>query len=181
MADTTKENPQQRASRYIDEMKDEPHSPGEVRQLLNAIKTMPLSRNEVEDIGDTAPPRIGNMPAVLQVRRGDVFIAPGVGGKKRPWAILNVRGDVVTATAMSSGNKAPNLVQTECRFWRGSWVGGATAQFPVQMVVSHITRPLTDFAALLEAEALIIKALVGEAPAIPNVIEFRSSREKTAA
>lgn len=163
------ETPQARAARYIAELDKKSYTQGEVKTLLHAIETLQ----------DKTPGPTVSMSPVEDIQRGDVFIAPGVGGKNRPWAVTRVYEDYVVAIALSSGDKAPNMIEIDCRFWQGSWIGSASAQFPIQMAQKGVTRPLTNLDQLAEAEAALIRALTGAAGEVidlPTTATFKTRR-----
>ncbi len=105
------------------------------------------------------------------IRRGDVFWHKVVGGKKRPWITLSVRSDLVVAVAMSSGNSAPRMVQAQCRFWAGSWIGTTTTLVNAEEARQSITRPYTNLEHLREIEAHVaelhgLRSIKGRRPTL---------------
>ena len=92
---------------------------------------------------------------VEELRRGDVFWHKLVGGKIRPWIALSVRSELVVAVAMSSGDSAPRMIQAQCRYWQGSWVGTTTTLVNAEEAQKSVTRPYTNLDHLTEIEARI--------------------------
>lgn len=149
----SKETPRDRAKRFMNEVSEsskETYPKGDVKTMLNNIvgaSGIPVrSANNFSDEGCRAP------ACLDELRRGDVFIAKAVGGKVRPWIVLRAADDVVTAVSMSSGDSAPNMVRSECRYWPGSWIGSTLAQFPIDKALAEVTRPYTNLPHLRAVE-----------------------------
>ena len=150
------EIPQTRARRLMDEIDtraQDKFTKGDVKLLLNNIAQMPLSQARPE-----APDAEGCRAPVLveSIRRGDVFIAKTIGGKVRPWVVLHVSGDVVTATGLSSSESAPGLLPSQCRYWPDAWLGGAVCTFARETATAEVTRPYTARQHLSEVEAAFL-------------------------
>jgi hypothetical protein len=167
MSEKQKQTPQERAKALMDEIDTaglkRNYSGAEVKTILNTIACMKDAAQLVED---TCRAPI----SVEKLRRGDVFIAGTYGGKPRPWVVLRVRPEAVDATAMSSGEKAPDLVQSKCRLWPGSWLGSAVASFRMDVATREVTRPYTNLAHLSEIEAAIYgRVAPGRAKSIADI------------
>lgn len=140
-----------RLMREVGEAKRTSYPVGDLKTMLNSIaqagdgpvKTVPAP---ICDEGCRAP------ACLDELRRGDVFISKAVGGKVRPWIVLRISDETVTAISMSSGDKAPNMTRSECRYWPGSWIGSTLAQFPSETALAEVTRPYTNSAHLKEVE-----------------------------
>lgn len=78
---------------------------------------------------------------VEHIRRGDVFWHHLVGGKVRPWLCLRVNDGLVTAVALSSGDKAPRMIQSEARNWPGAWIGTAVCLIEADTARMAVSRP----------------------------------------
>ncbi|MDE4176375.1 hypothetical protein PXK01_19640 [Phaeobacter sp. PT47_59] len=148
-----KETPRERAKRLMIEVSGsskETYSKGDVKTMLNSIAGASdgpgRAAGPISDEGCRAP------ACLDELRRGDVFIAKAVGGKVRPWIVLRVTDDVVTAVSMSSGDSAPNMVRSECRYWPGGWIGSTLAQFPIEKALAEVTRPYTNLPHLRAVE-----------------------------
>lgn len=124
----------------IGEAKQESYSRGEVRTILNSIKML----------GDGVTEALAEAE---YLRRGDVFAFRLVGGKVRPWIVLHVAGDNVSAVAMSSGDSAPGMVPSKCRLWPGSWIGTTVSLFNADDARRSVIRPYTNIQHLREIEA----------------------------
>lgn len=166
---STKESAQERATRYSDELNKKTYTHGEVKQLLSSISSIP-DRSHGAEV---------SLSPIKEIQRGDVFIAPGVGGKNRPWAVTRIYDDHVVAIALSTGDSAPNMIKIDCRFWPDSWIGSASAQFPISVAMKGATRPLTNAQQLAEAEAAVIRSLTGttgEVIDLPSAVVFKTRR-----
>ncbi|QJA43032.1 hypothetical protein [Phaeobacter phage MD18] len=164
---SAKETPQARAARLIEGLSSKTYSAGEVKTMLNTITQM----------GVMPTAKSVTMAPVEEIHRGDVFVAPGVGGKSRPWVVTHVYDSFVVAIAMSSGENAPGALPLNCRFWPGSWLGGATAQFSRDVAGVSVTRPLTDMDTLDRAEEMVVQALSGQyVSSVVSPTVFRSRR-----
>jgi len=158
----TTETPKQMAERLMGEVERDAkrqYSKGEVKTLLNTIAQRPepekaAPKPQVIEEGQSRAPT-----KVEELRRGDVFIAKFVGGKIRPWIVLQVNEKVVTALAMSSGDHAPNMVPSQCRLWPGRWVGTTVSQFPADLAMAEVTRPYTNWAHLRELEEHVARCI----------------------
>lgn len=153
------ETPQQCAKRLMDEIeacKQGTYTKGEVKTLLNHIFMIRPADGRPQGVPESWDADGCRSPArVTSLQRGDVFIAKTVGGKVRPWIVLRVQDEVVSAVAMSSGDKAPRMIQSKCRLWPGGWIGATITLFDVEVAVSEVTRPYTNFAHLAEIEAAV--------------------------
>lgn len=121
------------------------YTKGEVKTIMNSIA----------QAGDGAVNEAATCRAPVStdnLLRGDVFIAKAVGGKVRPWIVLNVRDEIVTAVALSSGDTAPAMVRSECRLWPGSWIGSTLSQFSIETAQQEVTRPYTNLSHLRKVE-----------------------------
>lgn len=146
---------------------------GDVKTMLNKLAT--AADNETRGpVEDTCRAPI----TVKSVRRGDVFIASTYGGKVRPWVVLRVRGEMVDALAFSSGDKAPELEQSRCRYWPGAWLGSATAVFSLAHATKEVTRPYTDLPHLAEIENRILAR--AQPPRTENIGQILAKLRKQA-
>ena len=138
MAETAKEM----ALRLMHQMDAEPkanYSKGEVKSILKVISDRPEQPVTVDnDEGCRGPCEVETL------RRGDVFIARLVGGKVRPWIVLSVSDGVVSAVAFSHADTAPLMVPSQCRLWRGSWIGKTISVFSEDVAKKEVTRPYTN-------------------------------------
>lgn len=162
------------ARRLIDEIKAggkakfERH---EVNKILNQIAMRP----------DTDGANGCRAPAtVKELRRGDVFIGAMVGGKVRPWITLRVTDHAVTAVSMSSGDSAPNMIQSKCRYWPSNWIGSTVSQFAPDAAKREVMRPYTNAAHLNEVENILAAKLGFEIPKkkISSISEIVEGRKK---
>lgn len=136
------ESPTERAERMICEVRDDDrqsYTKGEVAEFLSRIVAA----------GNTSA---DSLIEVARMQRGDVLIARLVGGKIRPWVTLSVKEGLVTAVAMSSGDKAPRMIQSQCRLWPGGWVGTTVSLFDEAIVRLSVSRPYTAATHLREIE-----------------------------
>lgn len=144
------ETAQQRAKRLLSEVSaskiKKTYTPGEVRNILETIANAKDTVTVASDDTCRAPIKLD------KVSRGDVFIHKLVGGKVRPWVVLRVSENMVTAVALSSGDSAANMIQARCRLWKGSWIGTAVSQFDMDHAAQEVTRPYTNHAHLSEIE-----------------------------
>lgn len=162
------ETPRDRAKRLkveIEALPKSSYTKAEVAAVCSSIAGAPVI--ESEDMGCRAP------ETVTDLRRGDVFIAKLVGGKVRPWIVLSVDvdADIVTAVSMSSGDSAPGMVESQCRFWPRSFIGTTVSLFRQQQARSEVTRPYTNLRHLADVEASIA-ALYGMrvSPRVPRAV-----------
>jgi len=148
---TANETPQERAARLmreIDEASKAAYTKGEVKAILNNLAQMQGPPPEdAPDLGCRSPAKVDAL------RRGDVFIAKAIGGKVRPWIVLRIGEKTVSAVAMSSGDKAPAMVLSRCRYWPGNWIGTTLSLFAIEVATQEVTRPYTDDRHLREIEA----------------------------
>lgn len=73
-----------------------------------------------------------------------MFISKAVGGKIRPWIVLRIADEVVTAVGMSSSDSAPNMIRSDCRYWPGCWIGTTLSQFDLERAQAEVMRPYTN-------------------------------------
>lgn len=151
----SKETASQRAARLMREVDGASvghYTKGEVKTILNSIAACGDDATEVataDEVGCRAPVKLQRLV------RGDVFIAKLVGGKVRPWVVLDVSGDSVSALALSSGDTAPGMVKSKCRLWPSSWIGATISAFTVEFAAQEVTRPYTNLRHLAEVERAI--------------------------
>lgn len=162
------------ARRLIDEIKAAKKTTfdrREVNEILNQIAHRP-------DIGGDTGCRAPT--TVKELRRGDVFIGAMVGGKVRPWIALRVRDHAVTAVCMSSGDRAPNMTQSKCRYWPSNWIGSTVSQFTPDAAKREVMRPYTNAAHLNEVEKALAAKLGFEIPKrkISSMSEIIRGRKK---
>ena len=132
----------QKAERLMQQVSDASKShytPGEVRHILNNIATT----TDLHYAGEE----------VVAVKRGDTFIAKVTGGKYRPWVVLSVRDEIVCAVAMSSGDRAPRMLKSQCRLWPRAWIGTTVSLFDHDLARKAVSRPYTNAKHLREVEA----------------------------
>lgn len=136
------ESPSERAARLIQEVREsdrETYARGQVIDVLNSVAAA----------GHTCA---DSLTTVQNMQRGDVFIAKLVGGKIRPWATLRVFDALVAAVGLSSGDSAPRMVKSQCRFWPGAWLGTTVSLFNEEAVRHSVSRPYTNLSHLREIE-----------------------------
>lgn len=146
------ETPQAMALRLMNEIKEGDQSSftkGEVRAILNHIAVCKVGLEYAPN--DSAKGTV----STAGVKRGDVFIAHAIGGKIRPWITLRVDGEAVRALAMSSGDKAPDMVKSECHLWPGSWISTTISSFTLQHATQDVSRPYTNLRHLAQVEAQV--------------------------
>jgi hypothetical protein len=169
------ETPQERARRFMDELdlqKGKHFTVGDVKLMLNNIAHMPGQG----PLGASRAP-----VAVERIQRGDVFIATLVGGKVRPWIVLHVSGQTVSAVAMTSSDEsAPLTFPSRCRFWPGSYIAGTVSNFRLEQACEEVTRPYTARTHLTEIEREIVRGLFGgkrrkKAPALRIIRDERNT------
>ncbi len=136
-----------RLMREVEDAKKPSYAKGEVKTVLNSI----AQAGKLETLDGTCRAPV----ALKTLRRGDVFIAKVVGGKVRPWITLNVGSEIITAVSMSSGDSAPGMKKSQCRFWPSSWVGSTISAFDMEFASKEVTRPYTNLVHLDEIEASI--------------------------
>jgi hypothetical protein len=162
-----------RAARLMEEVgsgSQERYSRGEVKTILNAVAQSPDAAASEPKNGDEDC----RAPASLdELRRGDVFIAKLVGGKVRPWVVLQTNDDVVTAVALSSGDSAPNMTRSECRYWPASWIGSTISQFSIEAAQREVTRPYTNLAHLRAVERQIYSRMGAVLVGPTSIAEIR--------
>lgn len=145
----TGKTPREFARRMMEHLREkgkDSYAKGDIISMMNEISTAP--DYETPDPYDTC-----RGPFVAkELRRGDVFISTFAGGKVRPWVTLTVQREVVTALAMSSGDKIPNMVKSQCRFWPSSWIAPTVSQWPLEIALQQVTRPYTNLEHLGEIE-----------------------------
>lgn len=150
------ETASQKAARLmqeVDGVSKSNYTKGEVKTILNNIaQTCGESVATPEAEGCRAPAEI------TSIRRGDVFIAKMVGGKVRPWIVLRVSDGIITAVAMSSGDKAPNMIRSQCRLWPGNWIGTTVSLFDASHARQEVTRPYTNAKHLREIEMHLVQS-----------------------
>lgn len=162
------------ARRLIDEIKEGEKvqfSRGEVNAILNAIAMRP----ETDGASGCRAPT-----TVKELRRGDVFIGAMIGGKVRPWIALRVTDHAVTAVCMSSGDSAPNMIQSKCRYWPSNWIGSTVSQFAPDAAKREVMRPYTNAAHLNEVEKALAAKLGFDIPKrkISSMSEIIRGRKK---
>lgn len=153
------ETPQERARRLMGELdlrKGKSFTVGDVKLILNNIANMQqvgvLSEAEAE--GSRAP------TTCEHIRRGDVFVSKLVGGKLRPWVVLHVTGDMVSALALStSAESTPVSFPSQCRFWPSSHICATVTCFNREFASREVTRPYTARAHLTEIERQVFATL----------------------
>jgi len=149
---TRKETPAEMAQRLAGEIGDgsqKSYTKGEVKHHLNNIAALKQDPPSV-DTGCRAPTKVG------ELRRGDVFIATAIGGKVRPWIVLFVDDGFVSAVSLSTGDSAPNMTKSQCRYWARNWIGSTIAQFTLDHATQEVTRPYTNLVHLSEVQGQLI-------------------------
>lgn len=165
----TTETPKALAARLMREVEEKSqanYTKGEVKSILNRIATTRDPASDEDDVGSCRAPA-----TVTELRRGDVFIGRLVGGKVRPWIVLHIADDIVSAVAMSSGDSAPGMTRSECRLWQGSWIGATVTLFKAETAMKEVTRPYTNHRHLAEIEAHVAK--IHGMAVVPKVPEKR--------
>lgn len=115
---------------------------------------------------------------VENMRRGDVFIHKLVGGKLRPWIVLEVEETSVVAIAMSSSDCIPNAMKSECRLWAGSWITPTITNVSIELASKEVTRPYTNARHLAEVEKTITDRFSPKRiQSIAEILERRKARE----
>ena len=128
----------ERASAFFAEVEaseKKSYFPGDVKTMLNIIKQAPGSDIEAIETTETAE---------TDVRYGDVFWSPMLGGKNRPWIVLSVRADIVVAVGMTSYDSVVGAIQSECRYWPKSHIGTTVSVFTQDIARRNVTRPYTN-------------------------------------
>lgn len=145
---------------------------GEVKSLMESIASLGQREVGAAQIEDTC-----RAPVKLDaLRRGDVFIAKVTGGKARPWVVLAVCGENVSAVTMSSANSAPNLEPSRCRFWPHSWIGTTVSLFEIEYAGREVTRPYTNLPHLREIEHSISRGFTPTKSApVSSLSDIRNS------
>lgn len=139
-----------RLMKEVDSASLQNYSKGEVKTILNSIaQCSDIPAVDDAALGCRAPAKVATL------MRGDVFIATLVGGKVRPWVVLAVDGDFVSAVALSSGESAPGMIKSKCRYWPSSWIGCTVSAFSLEMATREVTRPYTNLRHLAEVERTI--------------------------
>ena len=136
------ESPSERATRLMEEVRGSElatYTRGQVIDVLNSVAAA----------GHTCA---DSLTTVHHMQRGDVFIAKLVGGKVRPWVTLRVFDALVVAVGLSSGDSAPRMVKSQCRFWPGAWIGTTVSLFNEESVRHSVSRPYTALKHLREIE-----------------------------
>ena len=149
---------------------------GEVKTMMESIAI--LGGRDVETAPAVAIDETCRAPITLtELQRGDVFIAKVTGGKVRPWVVLGVCGENVSAVTMSSGPTAPNVVRTKCRLWPNSWIGTTISLFEIEYAAREVTRPYTNLPHLREIEKIIAQGFrPTPADRVKSLAEIRGRR-----
>ena len=171
MTTDKKELAHERAARLAIKIGNRPTksmSTGEAKSLMESVASLggreagsPLSEESCR-----------SPVALTELRRGDVFIAKVTGGKVRPWVVLGVIGEHVSAVTMSSKDSAPAVVKTKCRFWPDCWIGTTVSLFDVEYAAREVTRPYTNLAHLREIEQSIARNFT-RTPAVASMSDIR--------
>lgn len=149
MSETASERAR-RLMKEVDTASLQNYTKGEVKTILNSIsQCADQAPMDDDELGCRGPVKVASL------MRGDVFIAKLVGGKVRPWLVLAVDGDFVSAVALSSGDSAPGMVKAKCRYWASSWIGCTVSAFSLDMATREVTRPYTNTRHLAEVERAI--------------------------
>lgn len=136
------ESPADRAERFLSEInanQKEQYGRVEIQHLLKGV------------IG--AGDLWNGLRRIETIQRGDVFIAKVVGGKIRPWIALSSKAGVVSAVAMSSGDRAPRMIKSKARYWAGSWISATVSLFEEAEVRDRVSLPYNNRDHLREIEA----------------------------
>ena len=127
-----------------------------LRDLMNAVESNPkgsYSKGEVKTILNSVSGTDFGSIEVDHLKRGDVFSATMVGGKRRPWLTLSVRGGMVVAVAITSATDIPGARPARCRYWPGSYVGSTVSVFDHDFARKSFIRPYSNAADIREIEA----------------------------
>jgi len=142
--------------------------------IASALAKAPEGETSVE------PPSTCRDPiSVTELQRGDVFIHKLVGGKVRPWVVLKVFEDRVTAVAMSTGDHVPGAEKSKCRLWKDSWICPTVTNVSIETATKEVTRPYTALRHLDEIERDIVNHLGREK--VTSIADIRNRLGKEAA
>ncbi|MGC1494200.1 MAG: hypothetical protein WA790_00215 [Sulfitobacter sp.] len=176
MTDLKTERAHERAARYADELKvsnKQSVSLGKAVEMLSSVASLGGREPDAAIEGESCRAPV----ALDKLQRGDVFIAKVTGGKRRPWIVLGICGDNVSAVSMSSGDKCPGTVQSKCRLWPDSWIGTTISLFEISFAGREVTRPYTNIPHIREIEAGIAKKFTPtKAPPPKSLSDIRQRR-----
>lgn len=141
----------------------------------SALEKAPASELHVEATPSTCRDPI----SVTELQRGDVFIHKLVGGKVRPWVVLKVFEDHVTAVALSTGEHVPGSVPSKCRLWKDSWICPTVTNVSMEFATKEVTRPYTALRHLDEIERDIVTHLGKDK--VTSIADIRNRLGKEAA
>jgi len=167
---------QEKARRFmleLDTLGKSNFTKGDVKLMLNELsQTASETVRKPVEAEDT---RTCREPVVCDnIRRGDVFIGHTVGGKARPWVVLHVAGERVSAMAMSSGQAQGGMFASKCRYWPDSHIGGTISFFRRDVASKEVTRPYTARSHLTEVEDFLNRTLFGRKPRKASVVKLRA-------
>jgi hypothetical protein len=152
--------------RGIDENPRANYTAGDVKSMLNRFAGFG------EAVSSCREP-----VAVVDLRRGDVFIHKLVGGKVRPWIVLRVSGEFVSAVAMSKSGSARGMIPSQCRLWPDQFIGVTLSAIPFDEAVQEVTRPYTNLPHLGEIERACLESF-GAVPAPKAAISVADIRAR---
>lgn len=134
----------------------------DVRTVMDAVSDNPKATYTKGDVKTILNQISGTASGTIEVdrlRRGDVFSATLVGGKRRPWLTLSNRRGVVVAVAMSSAEHGPEFRESKCRYWPGSWIGGTVSTFNDHYARKEFMRTYSNHKHLAEVERDLAQTL----------------------